>query len=433
MLPVTNHPLGIKGLFEFQIQLHENITVDKEKEVLKELIEIFKKNRSLSTDLDQIVFLKKEEISFSGKISIDSFMVGEDILANIYHDIKNYLNYRQLNNAQINLSDEELVKDLYMGPKIKNYGLKQYKLQDKINEIYRSEIIEIIENVPGVIAQVDFIIYKNGVRCFDDIITFSKNRYPVLSQIEQDINSSNYVIELYRNNYKYEIDTTIFNQLFEALSMQQTATYNKLREVFKDIPKGNFSRKDIETYYSIQNELPAVYGLKENELPTNSTKKRVAQSRQLKAYLLLFEQVMANYLSQLTNIRELYSVDERHLDTYFNQIPHDIAHLKEIIAFDDLKNYKKYLNSINGSNYKNLERKHQFIDHLIARYGEYYDTSTINKLNRINTGEVDLLCSLKAKMRYARSLIDLGYKRNKGQIYKSGKNKILLFLLLKMF
>jgi hypothetical protein len=422
--PITNHPLGIDGLFELQVQLHDDIPSQKEKDVIKELKSVFSKHRSLSTDLEQITLLKKDELSLSGKIFIDSFMVGEDLLAQVYHKIEHYLNNGRSENSKDSSTHQELTEQLHIGPKLKNNGLKQLKSQDKTNEIYRSELIEIIENIPGITGLEDIIIYKNGVKCFDNIITFDKDCYPSLAQLDSDINASTYALKLYRNNYRYEVDASIFNQLFEALSIPQTTTFQELREVFSGIPRGRFSLKEIETYFSIQKELPSVYGLKENELPANSTRKRVAQARQLKAYLLIFEQVMANHLSQLTNIRELYSVDDTHLETYFSQVPTDVPHLKEVIDFDSFDSYLEYIQEINGTDQKKLERKHQFLDHLIARYGEYYDTSTIDKLDRVNTGEADHLGSLKAKMRYARSLISLGHDRNKAQVYstKSDKN-----------
>ena len=72
-------------------------------------------------------------------------------------------------------------------------------------------------------------------------------------------------------------------------------------------------------------------------MAANAPAKRVAQSRQLQGFLLFFDQLLANYLTQLKNIRSLFAhtssknAEENH--TYFFNELKDIPHFKELIRF----------------------------------------------------------------------------------------------------
>lgn len=102
-----------------------------------------------------------------------------------------------------------------------------------------------------------------------------------------------------------------------------------------EVPKGVY-RPDIGDYFSIQNEFPRVYGIAEGGLPADVSDLRQSQALQLKAYLLFFDQLLANYLAQLKNIRSLFALsfagkDPQH--TYFVQQPASVPDLQSLLRF----------------------------------------------------------------------------------------------------
>ena len=90
------------------------------------------------------------------------------------------------------------------------------------------------------------------------------------------------------------------------------------------IPSGTY-REDLSDYYSIQNEFPVVYGIGEGHLPDTVPLQRKVQAAQLKAYLLFYDQLLADFLAQLAHIRDLFSLQQESLrdstsrHTYFTQ------------------------------------------------------------------------------------------------------------------
>jgi hypothetical protein len=72
-----------------------------------------------------------------------------------------------------------------------------------------------------------------------------------------------------------------------------------------DVPRGRFL--DIGPHDAIQDTLPATYGLERNGVPATAPAIRVAQIRQLRAYLFIFEQLVANACEQLARVPQLLS------------------------------------------------------------------------------------------------------------------------------
>lgn len=92
------------------------------------------------------------------------------------------------------------------------------------------------------------------------------------------------------------------------------------------VPQGRH-RRDLVDYPSVQRDLPLVYGVGPAGLPREASLARKVQAMQLKGYLLFYDQLLANYLAQLGNLRQLFSLrqeSKRSLSvrrSYFSQAP----------------------------------------------------------------------------------------------------------------
>ena len=56
-------------------------------------------------------------------------------------------------------------------------------------------MIEIIKNIEGVINIKDFVIFKNGIKIYDEIISFSENSYPSLENDKKVMDAHNNIIK----------------------------------------------------------------------------------------------------------------------------------------------------------------------------------------------------------------------------------------------
>ena len=216
---------------------------------------------------------------------------------------------------------------------------------DKTSEIFISELKEIINNIDGVVEIKNFNLYKNGIKIFEDFVSFDTDSYPTFESLDDYFNENKQnQINFYRNESYYEIDKVILSQIYDSLSIEENNLQDSLSS--KKLKKiARFSKSKLIRYFSIMRELPSIYGLKENELSSEVSNLRKSQVKQLKSYLTLFEQLMANHLSQLSSVRDFFSIDMSNYQTLFSQIPSDIPKFDEILI-NDLNTFEKNLKII---------------------------------------------------------------------------------------
>lgn len=414
---IKDNSMGLNGLYSFYIQCEEDLSEEEILITKEKAHTLLMDNRTICTDYEHINILNQEQIEISAIITIDPFSLGESVLAEIYNKVDKLLN------PEIILNDIDSIREkgydeteIFSGIDSKYGFIDPKQLVHKTSSIYQGEIKETINSIDGVIEIVEFKIFKDGVEVYDDLISFNENSYPSLKKTIIDYNEVNEKIIFLRNDSEYGIDSIILSQLYDSLIIDSKSSYNKeLKKSFLENISGRFQKSEIESYYSIQNELPSIYGLRKDELPKNSNPKRKSQSKQLKAFLYFFEQIMANYLSQLANIRSFFSVDIE--KSYFGQIPNDIPDLDKIIKNRNLEVFEKELNEIEDNSSLINKKKHQVIDHLLARFNESYDVKILSKLIDLYDENPDLRKLLDAKVKYAKHILELGKNINKGFNY----------------
>jgi len=416
--------MGINGLYSVKIQLIDSLDEQSVFKTIEDVKKLLMQNRSLCSDFSDINVLKKDIISINADIYIDSFVIGEEVLANIYHQIESKLN-KSLNYKNFSDLEEQGNKyeNLYQGPNTINGYIDENDLIDKTSEIFISEIKEIINNIDGVVEIKNFNLFKNGIKIFEDFVSFDTESYPTLESLDDYFNENKqYQINFFRNESSYGIDKVILSQIYDSISIEKNSFLNSLNSKNSTDRPARFSKNKLIKYFSIMKELPSIYGLKENELSSEASDLRKSQVKQLKSYLTLFEQVMANHLSQISSIRDFFSIDISNYQTLFNQIPIDIPKFEEI-TINDLNTYKKKLKTITEKEEDFFIRKNKILDHMLSRFGESFDDKIIGKLYQIQDNNRDdneiNIYKLHAKINYINSLLNLNKNKSVGFNYGS--------------
>ena len=86
--PVEENQFGFNGIYNVLIQCDEEIGDDKLNDIKSEVHQLLMQNRSLCTDFQEIRILQKDILSISAQISLDSFVLGESVLAEVYQKIE---------------------------------------------------------------------------------------------------------------------------------------------------------------------------------------------------------------------------------------------------------------------------------------------------------------------------------------------------------
>jgi len=122
-------------------------------------------------------------------------------------------------------------------------------------------------------------------------------------------------LQFMRNGKPVPFDPTQYEALLAAAAKKNLFS-SLLPNLDLPFPKGNY-RADLGDYYSIQNDFPYAYGISREGVPADAPKARQAWALQLKGFLLFFDQLLADYLAQLANIRELFSMGRGGGSSYF--------------------------------------------------------------------------------------------------------------------
>lgn len=156
------------------------------------------------------------------------------------------------------------------------------------------------------------------------------------------------------------------------LDARRNAARAQARDASSPPPSAGRDRQ-LDRYRSIQHQLPAVYGLGALGLPSTAPARRQAHARQLEAYLLLFDQLLANAFAQLAHARELLSPEARPAPTYFAQPVDDpTLRLRELVRQEPAA-HRAWLDATvehTGTGGDPFARRKRFLAHLLARYAE---------------------------------------------------------------
>ena len=150
---------------------------------------------------------------------------------------------------------------------------------------------------------------------------------------------------------------------------------------------------DLAKYDSIQDDFPRIFRLFPGGQSDAPTVERRAQIKQLKGYLLGFEQLLADYLSQLANVKNLLS-NATQTATCFWQPLYGVPGATPLLAgFNEANvklspeeeqrrikqyeanpenSYQRGLATMSRDEDVFLRRRNEILDHLLARFGESY-------------------------------------------------------------
>jgi hypothetical protein len=169
------------------------------------------------------------------------------------------------------------------------------------------------------------------------------------------------------------------------------------------VPRGQY--RDVETYTSIQNQYPNAYGINSFGLPHDATVVRKAQAKQLKGYLLAFEQLLADFFAQLAHLRTLYSTDELETQTYFYQsLCASVPNVAKILKVD----YRAGLAKIVRDSDPVVARRNRFLDLLLALYAERLDSDLMPFVQQGTSAEELLRAKLALLHHLVRATRDRG-------------------------
>ncbi|MCR6642794.1 MAG: hypothetical protein NVV82_28335 [Sporocytophaga sp.] len=428
VLPILDDGSSFRGLYKILIDIDPAIKSEEDRLAVSEKTrKVFCDNRNICEDLEQIKILDQIDVGIYADIEVDGIRDLESILAYIYFKVDEYLSpeIRFYSLSEL-LQEGYTLNEIFNGPLLKHGFIKTSELQSKSNKILISEVIKFIMQVPGVVS-VKNLHLKVGDRIFENQIEISEDELPKLLTMLTDA-QGNSSIQFFRGAVNYtSIDFNIVKRKLNELQSANKRVY-RLSEETISIPLGK--KLNVEPYFSIQNQFPLVYGIGQYGLPSSADTKRKAQAKQLKGFLLIYEQILANYLSQLANVKKLFSLKEDLKQTYFYQTLDSVPDVKPLLKdrkhefidetdlhFSTSLNYYLGLPELVKVKDNYTDRRNRFLDYLLAIHGESYTQYSLSQFNYyFNEREFERHL-IQNKTRLLKSLSTINKNRARGFNY----------------
>jgi hypothetical protein len=383
--PPENQPQALqlhpRGLYDLYLDLEQAYHQDaaSRETVLQAVKAVLCSYRNLCEDFREIQVLGLEEIGLCTDIELLPAADPEDVLVEIYVRVQAFLAPRlRFYTLQELLAQGKNPADIFAGRPsalsdaayeshgfIDSEELEALRLPEAI---YTSDLYQIMMDVPGVAAikKLSLINYIDGQPQSQGhpwYLKLTDKHRPVLGIAQS-------TVTFFKGDLPFKADAEEVQRRYN----EQQAAYIKAprepQELDLPVPQGSYA--DLADYYSIHHEFPLTYGVGEEGLPATASAQRQAQAKQLKGYLIFFDQLLANYLAQLAHIRDLFSWEseaarQERRRTYFTQILTNVPGVEEI-----LHNYGSVLNAISEDTVTYGERRNRFLDHLLARFAETF-------------------------------------------------------------
>lgn len=361
---------NLQGLYTVVVEYEDDVeTVYKKNQIKNEIRKQFHANRNLCEDLVEISEVEEHPISVCMKVEVFPKTDEELVHAKILRAIDNYFAPSVMFHFLKEMFSRGFSSDqIFEGPFLTHGFIDPNELEASglRTEVRLSDIMQIIMDVEGVknILEISMnncddplnesdswlICVEQGkkpVRCPDSAFSYFKGVLPV-------------------NISKKKVETYLVQLESDENAAQDKAKFD--REI--EIPQGIYLGTSETT--TIQNDFPDTYGIGLKGLAARESTARKSQAKQLKGYLLFFDQIFASYFAHLGKVKDLLSVDNRLKRTYFAQT------VKDIRGFEDLvKNYPQNDDDLLSEKlFKKLDfpidRKNKLLDHLMARFAEKF-------------------------------------------------------------
>ncbi len=417
-----NEPLRMRGLYKVTLEYEDDILNDNKQEIVNASVR--KKlavHRNICEDFLTIRPVNYELFRMEAEVKVSEGADIERINAKIFQVIHNFFSPSiHFYTLEQMLAKGYSTDEIFEGPSLKNGFIDRKELEqsERYMDIHLSDIINLIMDIPGVIAVKKCVFPIETQSAFSDFTQWISNIKEKEKAPRLDIENS--VITFFRSGDRHRSDSERQpdRQRVKDICyfLQSEVQSSKLKGVKTDIEIPSGENMDVEDYYPFQFSLPAAYGMHEKvfsgknsgSLSELSTKQR--QILQLRGYLMVFEQIMADYSSQLSNVKQLFSFGNTLKQSFFPQPLKGIHDIEKLFVSYD-KYHENQLKLLESQK-QFLNRRNELLDHLLARLGE--DSKAYSSPDKKNPAE-----ELKIKSNILSDYVSISSYRGSGFDYSN--------------
>ena len=386
--------------------------------VIEKATQVLHAHRNLDEDYCSIKAIETEDIGVCAEMEVESWVDIEAVLAEAYYLIDQYFSPDIKFYSLKQLLDKGIaVDDIFDGPKLDNGFIDNNQL-DSTNlkkVLYTSDIINLLMDIPGVIAVKNFVMTRYNDEGF--LVESQPWSMEVTDFHQPRLYAEATKFLVYKNGLPFLPDKLELADTLQVIIGSNAQPKFSILENDLPVPEGNWY--DLRQYHPLQYSLPLTYGVGHEGLPSTASPKRKAQAKQLKAYLLFYEQLLVNYLEQLAHVKDLFAVDPTVKHTYFTRL----LRSDEIKGLDDLyiglqDEIAAQVQILEESVDTYLDRRNRFLDHILARFAEQFNDYALMLYSYTESKAVADDKLIKDKINFLKDYPFMSYNKARSFNYK---------------
>lgn len=429
--PPDREPVRLGGVYRVLLEADSDLALHAA-EILPEVNRRLHAHRNLGEDFLPPSILPGQAILVNAEIEVSAVDDPDRLLAQIYYALASSISPRiRFYTLAEMLERGKRIDEIMDGPALQHGFIDDAELEGLGRKagLRASDLIQEILNVAGTV-KVDSLSLSAGSETQDWYLKLDPLHTPVLDIASLLFDPKGPTIRLVRGGIAVQPNPARVAEILNRL--KRAGSDEPLPPPQRDVllPAGRDRR--IGQYYSIQHQFPATYGIGSLGLPESAPAQRKAQAKQLKAYLMFFDQLLANYFAQLANAKELFSFHAQASRTYFAQAVEDAGLDLDEVLGSDRAAYAARVQEITEASALGMEtidpdsptvserksrfeRKNRFLNHLLARFAEQFtDYSLLLYAHSKEQEEQDLI---EDKSAFLRDYHEIGAARGSGFNY----------------
>lgn len=396
------------GLQIYLLPKEETLDGNKAKALEQEAWQLLSQCRNLGQWFLQPLILTPVPFSITGTVTVEESTTVAEAHSRIKMALDDYVSpivhhcgYKELRKRGQS-SDQ-----IFNGPLLTRGWIPDNALAEHRSTVKTNDIAYLLKSVKGVEKVEQITLSKAST----EGATPGEAQWTIDETQVVSFDISRLVLRTSRATSKrMEVEKQVEHELQMFLKKQPPSQVGAV-EMAPPLPTGR--NRHISAYESIQNTFPLAYGIGVESVPAGSSAFRIAQARQLKGYLMVFDQLIANQLAQLAMVSHLFGFRgtptlaetpgesytgipyQLFSPTYYSQPLYEVPEVKPLLVGNDMYRYslqpitateeeeiwKRYkenpfnqymsgLRRIMEDDDERDDRRSRMLNHLLSRHGQ---------------------------------------------------------------
>lgn len=412
---------GPAGLYTIRVRLAAGSSkvpnaVDPEK-VAEHVKAVYGENRNLCEDAAAVEIVQPAACRLKGHVEIDGHHDPAALLAQIYYRCARLI----APGISVTAYDTAIkqgcsLETLFTGPLIRCGHIGPQELETQNRPVTLSDIHSVIRSVEGVAGIHDLTLLDEAGTPIVDLPPLNTDR---IVSLAIPAAGEKMGIRLVKKSKIYPVSPAAFRAGYNRLEFNARAYKNWHQDFGALYDRPPAEHRPLDAYTSVQHHFPPGYGINRDGVPLSAGPLRHAQARQLKGYLLFFDQIMADFNAQLSRIGRLFSTERDLPATYFHQAldERNVPHVCDLQAVREDPLDRRLTRLIRRYD-DACDRRSRLLDVMLAMYGERFNQKYMRHFPHYGSASQIPQTIIENKIRLLKHLPAAGRDRGGGVNYR---------------